>query len=48
MISGVAASIGRPEQGALHVDVRPRKIYSPNCIQSQTLVQMCYEHYPTL
>ena len=46
MISGTAASIGHPEQDASHVDVRSR-LNSSNFIQSQTLVQMCYEHYPT-
>jgi len=29
MISGVAALIERPERGALHVDVRPRKFIQP-------------------
>jgi len=43
---GVAASIGRPERGASHVDVQPRLNLFTNYIQSQTLMQMCYEHYP--
>jgi len=43
MISGVAASIRRPERGASHVNVRSC-LNSSNCIQS---LQMCYEHYPT-
>ena len=46
MISGVAASIERPERGASYVDVRPRlNLFTQ--LQSWMLVQMCYEHYPT-
>jgi len=47
MISGVSVSIGRPERGASHVDVRSRLNSFTHCIQLQTLVQMYYEHYST-
>jgi len=43
MISGVAASIGRPERHVSHVDVRLNSFNQ----SIQSLVQMCYKHYPT-
>jgi len=41
-----AASIGYLERGASHVDVQPRLNSFSQLYTSQTLVQICYEHYP--
>ena len=45
MISGVAASVGRPELGASHVDVQPRLNLFTQLYTIANAVQMCYEHY---
>ena len=48
MISGVEASIGRPERDASHVDVRPHlNSFTQLYTDANAAVQMSYEHYPT-